>query len=413
MEATGDAWTAENLRLAEAELEAQKKEWEANRLAAIQKQEEELQKLEQIDNEGGDEYESDEDMMLTYSQEDASNQVKKRIKSSIPLSRSKKIINKRLTKVKEQHVRIIKNNKQSQISLKKKIVSSPKRPLRKRPNTISSSKMKASNGRDSVSNKKRKIDISNRRVTRSSPKKSSPNKSSCSNKKEPSISSNSDGDDEQNEQESEDERSFNNGRSSKNTNVTDDDETTMTECSLDVMLHDTTTNSTNCNKSDSENLSSKENPYSDYEEKEGGGPLLKNKLNNKLDVNSPRTRSRGSVKINLWTLDESPILPSRNSVHNNKKDSSSNLDDVNELISTPKIPNKTKIMLSSSVGSPPKKKQIVNSNGKQQKLPPPSHGSNSSLMERWVVKTPRTNSTPSPNPGRRITRLSSTFNNTS
>uniref|UniRef100_T1GWQ3 Helicase domino n=1 Tax=Megaselia scalaris TaxID=36166 RepID=T1GWQ3_MEGSC len=320
-----------------------------SQIGCDQKQEEELQKLEQIDNEGGDEYESDEDMMLTYSQEDASNQVKKRIKSSIPLSRSKKIINKRLTKVKEQHVRIIKNNKQSQISLKKKIVSSPKRPLRKRPNTISSSKMKASNGRDSVSNKKRKIDISNRRVTRSSPKKSSPNKSSCSNKKEPSISSNSDGDDEQNEQESEDERSFNNGRSSKNTNVTDDDETTMTECSLDVMLHDTTTNSTNCNKSDSENLSSKENPYSDYEEKEGGGPLLKNKLNNKLDVNSPRTRSRGSVKINLWTLDESPILPSRNSVHNNKKDSSSNLDDVNELISTPKIPNKTKIMLSSSI----------------------------------------------------------------
>lgn len=30
---------------------------------------------------------------------------------------------------------------------------------------------------------------------------------------------------------------------------------------------------------------------------------------NHLDLNSPRTRSRGNVKINLWTLDVSPILP--------------------------------------------------------------------------------------------------------
>lgn len=30
---------------------------------------------------------------------------------------------------------------------------------------------------------------------------------------------------------------------------------------------------------------------------------------NKVDADSPRTRSRGTVKINLWTLDVSPILP--------------------------------------------------------------------------------------------------------
>lgn len=30
---------------------------------------------------------------------------------------------------------------------------------------------------------------------------------------------------------------------------------------------------------------------------------------NHVDVNSPRTRSRGAVKINLWTLDVSPVLP--------------------------------------------------------------------------------------------------------
>ncbi|XP_015431567.1 PREDICTED: helicase domino [Dufourea novaeangliae] len=47
----------------------------------------------------------------------------------------------------------------------------------------------------------------------------------------------------------------------------------------------------------------------------GGYPKRKNRSNNKsfsqnhFDLNSPRTRSRGNVKINLWTLDVSPILP--------------------------------------------------------------------------------------------------------
>nr|XP_012145615.1 PREDICTED: helicase domino isoform X2 [Megachile rotundata] len=46
----------------------------------------------------------------------------------------------------------------------------------------------------------------------------------------------------------------------------------------------------------------------------GGYPKRKNRSNksfsqNHFDLNSPRTRSRGNVKINLWTLDVSPILP--------------------------------------------------------------------------------------------------------
>ncbi|XP_066594643.1 helicase domino isoform X3 [Prorops nasuta] len=49
-------------------------------------------------------------------------------------------------------------------------------------------------------------------------------------------------------------------------------------------------------------------------EKRRGYRRKKNRSNNsssqnKLDLNSPRTRSRGNVKINLWTLDISPILP--------------------------------------------------------------------------------------------------------
>lgn len=396
VEATGEAWTAESLRLAEAEIEAQKKEWEANRLATIQKQEEELQKMEQLENEGGDEYESDDDVMLTYSREDAMNQVNNKSKSLI--SKAKKtIINKRLARVKEQEAKKdVKNRQLPPHITRRKNISQSKRKTRKRPSNISPSTSKAANGRD-PNFKKRKIDSNNRRITRSSPTKTSPNKNNA--KKELVSSSNSDGDDE-NESENE-EKSFKNGEAGKFNSS--DDETTITECSLDVMLHDTTTNSTNYNKSDSENLSSKENPYSDYDEKDDN-PLPKNK-SNLLDVNSPRTRSRGSVKINLWTLDESPILPSRSVIHN-KKDSSQN-EEIKELASTPKN-NKNKQILSNSAGSP--KKKVVNFNGKQK---PPIPTGNSSLLDRWVVKTPRTNLSPSPVSGRRVTRLSSTFNNTS
>ncbi|KAG7202049.1 hypothetical protein KM043_004730 [Ampulex compressa] len=49
-------------------------------------------------------------------------------------------------------------------------------------------------------------------------------------------------------------------------------------------------------------------------EKGGGYSKRKNRSEksfgqNHFDLNSPRTRSRGNVKINLWTLDVSPILP--------------------------------------------------------------------------------------------------------
>ncbi|XP_055918769.1 helicase domino isoform X2 [Eupeodes corollae] len=63
VEATGGAWTAEQLRAAEAEIEAQKREWEANRLAALQKEEEMLKA------------EAEADEVLTYSRKDAKNQI--------------------------------------------------------------------------------------------------------------------------------------------------------------------------------------------------------------------------------------------------------------------------------------------------------------------------------------------------
>lgn len=57
-----------------------------------------------------------------------------------------------------------------------------------------------------------------------------------------------------------------------------------------------------------------EEAHDQNDSEKGGYPKRKNRSNksfsqNHFDLNSPRTRSRGNVKINLWTLDVSPILP--------------------------------------------------------------------------------------------------------
>lgn len=75
VEATGAAWTAEQLRAAEAELEAQKREWEANRLAAMHKEEELLKQ------------ETEAEELLTYSRKDSSKQVNSKKDSSTSYKR--------------------------------------------------------------------------------------------------------------------------------------------------------------------------------------------------------------------------------------------------------------------------------------------------------------------------------------
>lgn len=60
----------------------------------------------------------------------------------------------------------------------------------------------------------------------------------------------------------------------------------------------------NCSGSESSSSSEQSDEESESESgSESASP------NNSIDPNSPRTRSRGAVKINLWTLDVSPILP--------------------------------------------------------------------------------------------------------
>lgn len=76
VEETGGSWTAEQLRAAEAEIEQQKREWEANRLAALKKAEEDAKRAAEEEND-----------MLTYSREDAQNQVNNKSNKRRPVNR--------------------------------------------------------------------------------------------------------------------------------------------------------------------------------------------------------------------------------------------------------------------------------------------------------------------------------------
>nr|CAI5852471.1 unnamed protein product [Callosobruchus analis] len=53
--------------------------------------------------------------------------------------------------------------------------------------------------------------------------------------------------------------------------------------------------------------------------------IINNRNSNHVDHNSPRTRSRGTVAINLWTLDVSPILPGEKPMKRNMKERTTSL----------------------------------------------------------------------------------------
>jgi len=147
----------------------------------------------------------------------------------------------------------------------------------------------------------------------------------------------------------------------------DNDNTSVSECSLDVMMdsttNDATTNSNNY-RSDNETDSCRDTDASENGDGDEVGGKRKNRSSkfspnkrkskltkiqkNKLDVNSPRTtRSHGSVKINLWTLDVSPILPARGSKSKLSKSRS---------ISKNILSSSKDFLNSSSLRSSPKKK---------------------------------------------------------
>lgn len=350
VEETGGSWTAEQLRAAEAEIEQQKREWEANRLATLKKAEEDAKRAAEEENE-----------MLTYSREDAQNQVNNR-------SNKRKPVNRRLLgAAKKQENR--KNISRNRIQAKRgeptetilvQTVTRPslrsetegtRRVLRNNIRTSSSTSLV----RRATENSSRKSSMSSEqsKSTRASPSKRSatlrsgrgpgrPPKRTRQN--EMTVSS---GDEDDQNGSAAEENHENATESPANGNDNDGGDTIKSrpqseisegrprseelddsECSLDVMIdseeqedsesqtRDTSDyedeDSTVAHSDDAYSISSQEDINDEYS-KENISALNStafDTIDNHIDTNTPRTtRSHGRLKINLFALDMSQILP--------------------------------------------------------------------------------------------------------
>lgn len=226
IEETESAWSAEQLAAAEREIEEQKREWEENRLAAMREEEERIAR-EQLE---------EENEILTFSREDATNQVSTSKTKKLNNSTAKKILKNRAIKKR--------GNK-----IMKKI----------RPN-------KYTNDRSIAKAKLRRKNCNRRRLTRL-----------AIAKKEEVIT------------ESEESQC-----SSKSTDATDEKKI----------------------NGDTDSSVDDEQSTTDEQSESDSRSTVWKTTTNSVDTNSPRTRSRGTVEINLWTLDVSPILPGVKPVKN-------------------------------------------------------------------------------------------------
>lgn len=223
IEETEAAWSAAQLAAAEREIEEQKREWEENRLAAMREEEE--RRVREME---------EESELLTFSREDASNQVSSKLKKKLKLKRK---------------LKGIRGHMQNAIKTRNKVKIL---------------------GNQEVKMKPRKITLRKRKMLREMRKEKS------YEEVEKSFGSNS-------------EEVADNSNDSQLNNVTVNGDTDASVKSLN-----------NCDGDSNSNFDSSDDDI----------PLIqKTPPSNRIDSNSPRTRSRGTVAINLWTLDVSPILP--------------------------------------------------------------------------------------------------------
>lgn len=346
VEETGGSWTAEQLRAAEAEIEQQKREWEANRLATLKKVEEDARRATEEEND-----------LLTYSREDAQNQVNKFNK--------RRPINRRLLSIKSNTRKLGNNIKKAKgkvmgKSAKKSPITSTRRVLRNNIK-ISNNLGKTSNSVNSrnastvndIKQVKRAKTNSRKRVatSRINSRNNRSSKRSCRN--EMVISSDDHGNSSSNDvdtievSDSDDDITITNNKQAHPSECSDlprSEEFDDSECSLDVMVDSTDPQESDSDNTDENNeddavdndvdedededdddsnlflaqsdaysISSQEDVNSSDEySKENISGLNSTAIKPadlSLDINSPRTRSHGRVKINLWTLDVSQILP--------------------------------------------------------------------------------------------------------
>ncbi|RLU19108.1 hypothetical protein DMN91_009466 [Ooceraea biroi] len=246
VEESEGAFSAAQLAAAERELEEQKKEWELDRLRALHEEEERRMRLA-----------DDDEKPLTFGREDAQNQVN----STTAKGGAKRLVSKRLVVPNRRNLRRrgrrgrrrATAREWSESESESTSTESDSEPESQEEDVVEDSLDEESSHTESQSQGDEGEEEEGEGGEESSREKG-------------------DGDEEEEEEEKADEGSRDHGR---------------------------TNNST-----------------SDDSKRGGGFTRRKGRLagfgscsRNHFDLNSPRTRSRGNVQINLWTLDVSPILP--------------------------------------------------------------------------------------------------------
>lgn len=298
VENTGSSWAAIQLKAVEIEMEQQKRDWEERRLA--QQKQDELKKLKTKE---------EENELLTYSREDALNKVNINTNKNIILSKYKS----------EKPNHLLRSSKRGKNSIRNGTIIRNNNGILKR-------------NEKSVNNEKRpsskNIDVSFKRTTRNSSRKniddndgkfnakllfatrralSLKRESSCSPKTKNVRTAS---------------ETTQSTSPSQHTSVHD---TSDSECSLDVMIDSNDINDSDSNSAHNSNHESSFDSSSQEEDTIKNdditiadettvekNPQAFKEFNCGMEhTSSPRTRSRGHLKIDLWSLDESPILTSK------------------------------------------------------------------------------------------------------
>lgn len=252
VEESDGTFSAAQLAAAERELEEQKKEWEIDRIRAMREEEERQKRLS-----------DDDENPITFSSEDAKNQVNKSNSSRRAFNRLGVKTNSRGRPRKRGRRPSIPNNV----------------PRQQKRGSRRSSRLKTDEEQEDMTTSDSEVDTASMTDVDSQDDDVARNSSDDHHDSRASSS-----DDDDNDNDNDDDESDENG---------------------------------DCDDEKENNERKEEGDYSNH-------TPTKNKLitsckKNHFDINSPRTRSRGDVRINLWTLDVSPILPASKTKHRGRK----------------------------------------------------------------------------------------------
>lgn len=259
VEEADGSFSAAQLAAAERELEQQKKEWELDRLRALREEEERRLRLA-----------DDDEKPLTFGREDSQNQVNNS-------SNNKRVGVKKRPEA--NRGRIVEN---SRIAVNTKRRGSLRRCTEKRGNRLREQSITESEEEDDTTTDSEDTEESqDDDLVEDSPDEESSHTESQSQGDEEEA-------EEEEEAEDEDEDEVENDEKNQEDKEADEDEE-FRDTRNTIDRGGARGNGNHSKRRDRLNKSSERN--------------------NRWDINSPRTRSRGDVKINLWTLDVSPILP--------------------------------------------------------------------------------------------------------